>query len=410
MNDKNMIRKQLLKNMVATLIAFSIIFITFSSIIYNQVKTTMYKNIDKELTEFLSKDDNNPKRDRIDISPRVTYIIRNEEGKVVNSESIGRFYEEYLINSPFDPNNINQISDLVIGGKYNYRGVIYKVTSDLGQTRYVQLLANVDAEVQVLKRFSFILSFSTIISILISIMASYLLSKRTIKPLVDSWEKQTQFVQDASHELRTPLTIIQAKIEMLLQKPESKIIENTEDIRISLNETKRLAKLIRDLMTLARADAKKHKLEKQLVNIDEVIMELSIPYKEFAEIDGKKFNISMNYGKQIEIDVNKIKQLLIILFDNAIKYTETGDNIEVKTYQKDGKFILEVKDTGIGIDDNSIKHIFDRFYRADKARTRETGGTGLGLAIAKTIVEMHAGSIKAIHNEPKGIIFTVYLK
>ena len=98
---------------------------------------------------------------------------------------------------------------------------------------------------------------------------------------------------------------------------------------------------------------------------------------------------------------------MVILLDNAIKYTKEGENIKVKTYCKDGKCTIEVIDEGIGINDEQKKHIFERFYRADKARTRETGGTGLGLSIAQTIVKAHGGTIKVYNNEPKGTKFVI---
>jgi two-component system sensor histidine kinase CiaH len=97
------------------------------------------------------------------------------------------------------------------------------------------------------------------------------------------------------------------------------------------------------------------------------------------------------------------------LLDNAIKYTEEKDTIEIKTYAKDNKCVIEVKDTGIGVSDEGLKRIFERFYREDRSRSRETGGTGLGLSIATYIVSAHGGTIKATHNKPKGTLFTIRL-
>jgi two-component system sensor histidine kinase CiaH len=230
-----------------------------------------------------------------------------------------------------------------------------------------------------------------------------------LSPIIKSWRKQTEFVQNASHELRTPLTIIQTKQELLLEEPESKIIDKAEEINISLNETKRLTKLIKDLMTLARADSNDDIIKKEKVKIDELIKEIVIPYVDFATVQQKKFILDLNYNKEINVDRNKIHQLLVILLDNAIKYTEEKDLIEIKTYERENKFILEVKDTGIGINEESITHIFDRFYREDKARTRQTGGTGLGLSIAYFIVNAHGGNIKAMHNGTKGTMIQVKL-
>ena len=409
MDEKGLIKKQLIKNMIATLIAFSIIFTTFSAIIYNQVKTTLYQGIDRELMMYINVNkDRNIKQENVNeiprerFNPRIIHIVRNSDGQIINSENIGKTYSDYLSNISFNSNKLNEIYDLLVDGEYYYRTIIIK-QGDI----YIQLLASVDAEQQVLNHFGAILAFSALIAILISILASYVLSKRTIHPIVESWKKQTEFVQNASHELRTPLTIVQSKLEILLQNPQTKIIDNTEDIRISLNETKRLTKLIKDLMTLARADSKNYNIDKQEADIDGVISEIVVPYKEFAELDEKNFVLDLNYKKSLNIDISKISQLMIILLDNAIKYTEKGESIEVHTFEKEGKCVIEVKDTGIGIDDESLKHIFDRFYRADKARSRETGGTGLGLSIANWIVSVHGGTIKAEHNTPKGTIFKI---
>lgn len=240
-----------------------------------------------------------------------------------------------------------------------------------------------------------------------SMIASYILSKRTLKPIFLAWERQTEFVQNAAHELRTPLTIIQAKQQLLLKEPESKIIDKSEDISLTINETRRLTKLIKELMILASVDSNQLQIKKELRNIDEVIKEIVVPYSEYAKMQGKKLEIELNCDKNINIDINRITQLMVILLDNAIKYTKEGENIKVITYCKDGKCNIEIRDEGIGITDEQKKHIFERFYRADKARTRETGGTGLGLAIAQTIVKLHGGTIRVYDNEPKGTRFTV---
>ena len=247
---------------------------------------------------------------------------------------------------------------------------------------------------------------STII-IITSAVASYVLSKRTLIPIFMAWEKQNEFVQNAAHELRTPLTIIQAKQQLLLKEPESKIIDKSEDIRLTINETRRLTKLVKELMILATADSNKLQVKKEQKNIDEVVKEVSTPYAEYAKMQNKDLTLNLNCNKEVNIDVNKIEQLMVILLDNAIKYTKENENIQVNTNYKDGKCIIEVADEGIGISDEQKKHIFETFYRADKARSRETGGTGLGLAIAQTIVKAHGGSIKVHNNTPKGTKFIV---
>ena len=163
-------------------------------------------------------------------------------------------------------------------------------------------------------------------------------------------------------------------------------------------------------MLLVRgSDSKTMKLQKEDVEIDEMINNLVQPYSEIAESQGKSFNTNLQFKKIIGIDTNKIHQLLVILLDNAIKYTEKDDTIGVNTYLKDNKCVIEVFDTGIGISDEGINRVFERFYREDRARNRQTGGSGLGLSIASMIVNVHNGTIKASHNKPKGTIFTIRL-
>jgi len=419
MSEQKLIRKQLIKNMFYTFIVFAVILIFFDAIIYNQASVSLYKSIDEELLRTAKLYEDTDAQFRRDIpkefiggnrvalletklNPRLIYIIRNEKGDILNSENIGRFYDDYLEDISFERTKTDEIYAIKVQNKYNYRGITLKAFSFEGQEIYIQLLANVDGEVETIKNLIDTLLIGNLIIIVVSIIGAYILSKMTLKPIMNSYKKQTEFVQNAAHELRTPLTIIQAKQELLLQEPESKIIDKSEDINILLKETKRLTKLIKELMILATADSNELKLKKEKTNIDTLIKDIVIPYKDYAEMQEKEINMDLKFNKEINVDANKINQLMIIILDNAIKYTAENDKIEIKTYVKDGKCVIEVADTGIGISEEATKHVFDRFYREDKARSRETGGTGLGLSIAHTIVNLHGGNIKIVPNEPKG--------
>ena len=421
MNEQKLIKKQLVKNMLYAFIVLAIILIIFDTIIYHQVSTYMYKSIDKELIramelyqnknivsevkKVITKElDENIKITYVEtkVNPRVVCIVRDSKGEILNSETIGRFYNDYVKDIEFNKNKTDKVYSIKVQDKYNYRGITIKGTTSEEEEIYIQLLANVDGEVATINNMTDTLLVGSLIIIGIAIIGSYILSKMTLKPIMESYKKQTEFVQNAAHELRTPLTIIQAKQELLLQEPESKIIDKSEDINIMLKETKRLTKLIKELMVLAMADSNELKMHKEKTNVDNLIKEIIIPYKDFAEMQEKQINIDLNYGKEANIDRNKINQLLVIILDNAIKYTTEKDTITVKTYSKEGKCVIEVADTGIGISKEAAKHVFDRFYREDKARSREKGGTGLGLSIAHTIVKLHGGNIKITSNEPKG--------
>lgn len=436
MEEKDGLKVRLFKLIVSNILILLTMFIIFGLFIFFMIKNSVYTTVDKELYETrmqiieidsmfeLSKDKRpsgempffgNALKEYRDyaitrnaINPNVIMILRDENGNIVTDE-FDRFYN-YSEEIDFDFRNLDEIYDEEIAEEFHYRGINFKISSiPENSGKYVQLLINVDSERMLLARYLQIIGYSIVIICGLSLVVSYFISKKTLAPLKENMTKQMEFVQNVSHELRTPLTIIQAKQELLLQEPNSKIIDKSEDIALTLNETKRLSKLVKDLLVLSRADNQKMTIQKEAVNLDDYINEIVAPYTEIAEIEEKKIKLNLEYKMDINIDTNKIYQLMIILLDNAIKYTEAGDEIEINTYSKDSKCVIEIKDTGIGVSDEGLKRIFERFYREDRARNRETGGTGLGLSIANMIVSAHNGTIKASHNQPKGTIFTIRL-
>lgn len=441
MNEKERMSKQFLTHTIYIIISFIIILLTAGSFIFLMVRGITYSTVDKALVETanefvelsnrfssteinlqfnnfytntgneLSQSLEKELKKYIDASFlekansfKQIIFVRNQDGQILDIDSnINKEYAQYFT---FDSNIIEKVYLLNINNQYFYRGLNIKVYSG-NEIRYVQILQNVDTENELVSHYFEIIVATIFAGMIMSTIASYILSKITLSPISDTLKKQMEFVQDASHELRTPLTIIQSKQELLLQDPNAKIIDRSDDIVLTLNEAKRLTKLTNDLMILARADDNRIKMEKERTDIDLLISNMVEPYIDIANLENKNLLLNLNYKQEINVDKNKISQVLIILLDNALKYTEEGDNIEINTFSKDGKCIIQVKDTGIGISDEAIKHIFDRFYREDKSRTRETGGSGLGLSIADALVRAHGGTIKAAHNSPKGTIFTI---
>ena len=441
MKEKNDFKDKLIGLMISNIVGFSLIFFVCGIFIFLMVRNITYKDIDNELLKskelllsiqenedaidfFFQKDftigirqdvylkEKNTIKSEIEkrlINPNVIIIKRMANGDILNSSELGRL-EEYIGEITFDKLELDQIYEISLANsEYSYRGINFKVNQDDALVSYGQLLINIDTQKYLVNSYFIIISLAIIVGIILSVIVSFVLSKKNLKALHDNIEKQMEFVQNASHELRTPLTIIQAKQELLLQEPNAKIIDKSEDICLTLNETKRLSSLVKDLMLLSRADNNKITLNKENINIDEYINNVIMPYVEVAEIESKKINLELNYKHDIDVDTNKIYELLIILLDNAIKYTEENDVITVSTFEKDNKCVIEIKDTGIGISDEGLERVFERFYREDKARSRETGGSGLGLSIADFIVTEHGGTIKASHNNPKGTIFTIKL-
>ncbi len=423
MNRQPIFRKQQLRFMILNFLAFTIIFTIFSFIIFQQVQTTLFSKTDEDLLqakEFaLSADGSNVRRPadnralpglRGGINPRIIVLKRDANGDIVNEGQIGTsLFENFSEESTFEPDQLNTITNTSIADEYTYRSLLIENDAVGSEATYTQLLINIDAEQTILDNFGRLLMVWSLIFIVLSITASYILSKKMMEPIIQSWNRQAEFVENASHELRTPLTIIQNKLELLLMEPQQKIMQKFENIALSLSETRRLSKLTSDLLTLARADSAEIQLDKHPIHVDEFIERVSVPYSEIADSQNKTLQLDLHCKKHINADEVRLHQLLVILLDNALKYTDEGDQISVKTYSEDQKAVIEVSDTGRGIQKENLPFIFDRFYREDKARSREHGGIGLGLSIAQWIVTHHGGTITAAQNGEAGTVFKVKL-
>lgn len=242
---------------------------------------------------------------------------------------------------------------------------------------------------------------------LVSIFASIYLSNISMKPILISYQKQKDFVENASHELRTPLAVLQNRLESLFRNPEATILDSSESIGSSLEEVRNMRLLTTNLLNLARRDdgLKADLVEVPASYFDEIFENYSI----VAEENGKTLTVNNLIHQTVRTDKVLLKQLLTILFDNAIKYSDEDGVITLTANVKDRHLYFTVADNGLGISDADKKKIFDRFYRVDKARTRQKGGFGLGLSLAKQIIKTLNGHISVRDNKPKGTIFEVRL-
>ena len=249
------------------------------------------------------------------------------------------------------------------------------------------------------------------IALLIASAIGYHMAGRALIPLKEAYEKQKQFAADASHELRTPLAVLLSSSELLLADPSIQnpfLRQVLEDVK---SEVKKMTNLVSDLLMVARSDNNALKVKIQKLDLSAILEQVVRTMKPIAE----KKNIRLageNFGKvMINADEQKIKQLAIILVDNAIKYTLEGGTVLVELERVDDKRIaFSVMDSGIGIAAEDLDKVFERFYRVDKARSREMGGNGLGLAIAAEIVKLHDGKISVASKLGEGTKFTVELK
>ncbi len=219
----------------------------------------------------------------------------------------------------------------------------------------------------------------------------------------------TQFTGDASHELRTPISLIRTEAEIALRKPRSEPEYRTA-LRHILLEAERTTSLVEKLLSLARADSGREALEIRPFNLRETVLKVASEWRIVAGPEALRFTEAITTSEvPVEGDETVLHQLLNILLDNAVKYTPAPGRIDLSLDQRDHKAVLRVADSGIGIAEDDQPKIFERFYRADKARSRELEGAGLGLAIAQWIVQQHHGSIEVQSAPGKGSTFVVEL-
>ncbi len=229
-----------------------------------------------------------------------------------------------------------------------------------------------------------------------------------IRRLHDSFAQVRQFSADASHELRTPLTVMRGEMELCLRNPKT-TDQYRRVLESSLEEILRMSKIIDNLLTLAKADRGSGEVTFSEVDLKALVDELFEDSVVLAE--QKEICVELKEASPITIvgDRVRLRQLLLNLVDNAIKYTPERGHVWLSIRREDGMAVFEVQDTGIGIPTAEQEKVFNRFYRVDKARSRERGGSGLGLSIAKWIAELHRGSIGVQSELGKGSTFTVKL-
>ena len=244
----------------------------------------------------------------------------------------------------------------------------------------------------------------------IAIYMSVVMSKRAMIPISGAFTRQREFVADASHELRTPLSVLLSSIDAVEMTIEPQKRDIVEKILINMRqEVKRMTHLVSDLLTLARSDSNTIQLSLETFDFRPQAERAIDSVRPLAA--AKQISLHLDSPDSLIAvgDPGRLSQLLYILLDNAIKYTTNGGEVGLALKIEGQQLCLSLQDTGIGISAEDCKHIFERFYRSDKSRSRQMGGHGLGLSIAKWIVDTHKGTIKVTSELGKGSTFIVYI-
>lgn len=238
---------------------------------------------------------------------------------------------------------------------------------------------------------------------LISVLAASILANNAVKPLDEAYRKQKEFVSDASHELKTPLSVLLTYIEILQQQP-----QNAKALQVMKDETKNMSGLIENLLALTRLE-NTEKPTTQELNAADIIIPLVERLNTVHKDRKQPIKIICSKDIKVKMSQQHFERLLTILLDNALKYTPADKEILIKAATGEHNVKIEIADQGIGIKNDDLPHIFERFYRADKGRNRQSGGFGLGLSLALDIVQKYKGRIKVQSEFGKGTTFFINL-
>ena len=408
---------------------FTLIFSAMTLIILQVMHSSLYTSVDEKLLSLSSnpqdviqlavnratdevKDLNSQsvppstdKKPTVSSNTEVILLDSNLNQLVAGNRFLG------LDRVTFNKKDLNHIRQLHVQNSYGqdeiYRVILTEMNIESVSTniKYAAVLINTSQLEQISQNHEQLIVVVMASFWIISILASLYLARVSVKPLLESMQKQQSFVENASHELRTPLAVLQNRLETLFRKPEATIMESSESIASSLEEVRNMRFLTTNLLNLARRD---DGINPELGEVQpDFFNTIFTNYEMIASENSRVFHFENRIHRTIITDKLLLKQLMTILFDNAVKYTEEEGVIHFVIAATERNLYLSVADDGIGISAVDKKKIFDRFYRVDKARTRQKGGFGLGLSLAKQIVDALKGTISVKDNKPHGTIFEV---
>ncbi|WAH38100.1 sensor histidine kinase [Alicyclobacillus dauci] len=293
----------------------------------------------------------------------------------------------------------------------NHFRIYYLPVIAPGTQTYVVTYVEDSRQLGVLNQLKRVIFIVGIFGLAAAALVGFYLAERMLKPIRSAWRRQLEFVADASHELRTPLAVIQSNLGIVLEHTDETVTENLEWLNNAHSESRRLSKLVRDLLTLARSDSEKTPIERNPVDLRELILHIRELYETVAEMKGIRFTTHADVPLTISGDKDRLHQLLVILLDNALKFTDADGVVEIGLSQQRNSAVISVTDSGLGIARENLSRVFDRFFTVDPSRSREQSakGTGLGLSIARWIVDAHGGKI-SLHSEGIGQGTTVRIE
>lgn len=287
------------------------------------------------------------------------------------------------------------------------KGYTYRAVSFEKEGLRIQLLFNVDPQILSVKQLERANGLSLMVLIGITLALASYLAALVLKPVKKAYNEQVYFVQDASHEMRTPLAVIKGQVELMTAHPQDRIEEHFEQFSQMIGEIRSLEKLNRDLLLLSKEDIES-KTVGEAIEVKTFIGEMKEFYTELAELQNKHFIVKVpDSPVNVKWDLEKVKRCLIILLENAFKYTDEEDTILLGVTKGNKSIVVRIEDSGIGISKEDQKRLFDRFFRSSDVRARGIEGSGIGLSLLQSLAHTLGIKVQVQSTYGKGTVFTL---
>lgn len=287
------------------------------------------------------------------------------------------------------------------------KGYTYRAVSFEKEGLRIQLLFNVDPQILSVKQLERANGLSLMVLIGITLALASYLAALVLKPVKKAYNEQVYFVQDASHEIRTPLAVIKGQVELMTAHPQDRIEEHFEQFSQMIGEIRSLEKLNRDLLLLSKEDIES-KTVGEAIEVKTFIGEIKEFYMELAELQNKHFIVKVpDSPVNVKWDLEKVKRCLIILLENAFKYTDEEDTILLGMTKGNKSIVVRIEDSGIGISKEDQKRLFDRFFRSSDVRARGIEGSGIGLSLLQSLAHTLGIKVQVQSTYGKGTVFTL---
>lgn len=380
-----MIKKAQIKFICLTMFVLLIVFALITSLTYVILHNGSLHTINNQLNEIESLYIQNPSL--LQQNHLVVYIPNQENFSVLNGYT------------SFETTEIESLINYATGHTSYHLGAVNKIYYKLsGNYLYAKDMSAI-LKIQTNTLVSSVITYSIIYLLLFIIVIAT--SGLIFKPIKESFYKQKRFISNASHELKTPLSIISASAEILKNTDDNKWINNIQ------SQSKRMNKLIADMLDIAKIDEGSIVLNKENIDLSSEILENILPFESVVFESGKTLLYEIQPNISISGDRESVRKIITILMDNAVKYSNDGGIIKILLKKNDSKIIFSIYNDGSNVKNEESNRIFERFYRAENSRSREYGGSGLGLAIAKAIANANKWKIFAKSEYAKSLKITI---